>query len=207
MRMRKKKHCDERIEACAALLTDKPAEFAGERKLELEIGCGKGGFIIETAKSRPDTAFAAIEKISNVVVIALESAERAGVENLRFINCDAVRLAEYFPPESVDVIYLNFNDPWPKKGYFKRRLTYRGFLDIYKAILKPGGKIRQKTDNRDYFDFSLDEYRQSGFRIDICTYDLHNSKYNAANIRTEYESIFAEKWIPINYAEVTFIGS
>lgn len=194
MRMRKKKHSAERIINCADLLTENASSaFLNNKPLRLEIGCGKGHFIIETAKINPDSNFIAIEKISDVILSALERAKTENLENLKFIICDAKKLQDYFPPASVDLIYLNFNDPWPKKGHYKRRLTYADFLSIYKNILKKNGKIILKTDNRQYFDFSIEQFEKSGFSVKNITYDLHYSIWNDGNIRTEYENNFAEK--------------
>ena len=95
-------------------------------------------------------------------------------------------------------IYLNFSDPWPKKGYYKRRLTYRGFLEIYKKLLAPGGEIILKTDNEGLFDFSLDEFTVSGFELSGLTRDLHASEFAADNIMTEYEKNFSEKGFKIH---------
>lgn len=202
MRMRKKKHGAERISECSDLLTENPvADFDSDKKLMLEIGCGKGRFVCMNAAIYPQYNYLAIEKISDVILLAMERAKREGLSNVKFINCDAKILGNYLPQNSVDVIFLNFNDPWPKKGYYKRRLTYTDFLNIYKSFLKPGGEIRLKTDNEDYFNFSLEMFEQNGFEVHDVTRDLHNSGiYNAQNICTEYEKNFSEKGIPINRA-------
>lgn len=198
MRMRKKKHGLERINKCADLLTDQTkSAFNNNNPLRLEIGCGKGKFIIQTAKKYPDINFIAIEKISDVILLAMEQTKNENIQNLKFIICDAQNIPLYFSASSVELIYLNFNDPWPKKGYYKRRLTYKNFLDIYKNILLQYGKIILKTDNRQYFDFSINEFIANGFTVKNITYDLHNSVWNIDNIRTEYENNFAEKGLAI----------
>lgn len=198
MRMRKKKHGAERISACASLMTESPAtDFGNDKKLMLEIGCGKGRFICVNALAYPDINFLAIEKVSDVILLAMERAMRDKLPNVRFINCDAKNLGEYLPQCSVDRVYLNFNDPWSKKGYYKRRLTYKDFLDIYKSFLKPNGEIVLKTDNEPYFDFSIEQLEENGFTIKSITRDLHHSEFDAQNIRTEYESSFAEQGLPI----------
>ena len=206
MRMKKKKHGAERISACADLMTNDPATaFDDGREIELEIGCGKGNFICEMAKRNPDKGYIAIEKVGDVILLAMEKAKREGIENIRFMNCDAKDLGDLIPCDSISVMYLNFNDPWPKKGYYKRRLTYRAFLNIYKSFLKVGGEIRLKTDNVGYFDFSLEQFKENGFELSQLTRDLHNSEYEAENIRTEYENNFSAKGFTINRVVATLV--
>ncbi len=208
MRMRKKKHADERIEACSDILF-KPGEdgslpddpFLAHDKLHMEIGCGKGSFICETAKANPDVNYIAVEKISNVIVSALERAKAENITNIRFVISDAAKLCEKLKEHSVGRLYLNFSDPWPKKGYAKRRLTHRGFLQMYKRILKEDGAIFFKTDNRPLFDFSLEEFAAEGFKLEKVTNDLHASEYAKDNIMTEYERNFSSMGIPINRLE------
>lgn len=200
MRMRKKKHGPERMAACSELFYE-PAEGCfknPDNKTYIEIGCGKGKFICTLAEVNPDINFIAIEKISDVILLAMERAKEAGLENLKFLNCDASVLAETLPEGCADRLYLNFNDPWPKKGHYKRRLTYKTFLDIYKKILKPGGEIFFKTDNIDYFNFSLEQFKENGFALYEVTNDLHASEFEKDNIHTEYEDIFSERGFKIN---------
>lgn len=208
MRMRKKKHADERIEACSDILLklDENGElsedpFLSKGRIHMEIGCGKGAFICETAKANPDINYIAVEKISNVMVSALERAKSENLQNVRFIISDAAKICEKLSEHSVERLYLNFSDPWPKKGYAKRRLTHRAFLKLYKRILKPDGAVFFKTDNRPLFDFSLEEFTAEGFRLEALTNDLHSSKYQAGNIMTEYEKNFSSMGIPINRVE------
>ena len=216
MRMRKKKHGEERINACAELRICEPAEmlsgfdkiFPNAAPIHMEIGCGKGKFACDMAKKNPDVNFIAVEKVPDVCCIALEKAmaqknERAS-DNLRFIIGDAKTLEATFPAHSLDCIYLNFSDPWPKKGHAKRRLTYRSFLEIYKKLLKPDGILRFKTDNAGLFDFSLEEFEAVGATILWQTRDLHSSEKNADNITTEYEKNFSEKGFSICSAWVSF---
>ncbi len=198
MRVRKKKHGSERLIKCAELLTEHAAcAFDNEQPLRLEIGCGKGRFVIETAKRHPEINFIAIEKISDVILTALERTKAEGLNNVKFIICDAREILSYFHNSSIEVIYLNFNDPWPQKGYHKRRLTHKNFLDLYKNILQENGRIILKTDNREYFDFSIDQFRTDGFSVINISYDLHHSIWDDDNIQTEYEINFAEKGILI----------
>lgn len=215
MRMRKKKHGDERIAACASLLVPQvegeplfPARvFSREAPLHLEIGCGKGDFACGMASAHPDVNFIAMERISDVACVALEKAMACAdtrPDNLRFLIADARRLTELFQPHTFSCIYLNFSDPWPKSGYAKRRLTYRAFLELYRQLLVEGGELRFKTDNEALFAFSLEEFEAAGLRVEWQTDDLHASAYNEGNVMTEYERNFSEKGMPIHAALVRF---
>lgn len=216
MRMRKKKHGAERIQACSALMienfellkTEPDYAFENkENKLCLEIGCGKGNFACGMAAKNPDKNFIAMERVSDVCCIALEKAKACSdtrEDNLRFIIGNAENICEWFPEHCIDIIYLNFSDPWPKKGHAKRRLTHRGFLESYRKLLKDGGKLIFKTDNAGLFDFSLEEFEACGLKIEWMTRDLHNSDRAEDNVMTEYEKNFSEKGFNICSAEVSF---
>ena len=156
------------------------------------------------AALHPDINFYAVERVSDVVVAAVERAmaEEVRPENLRFIVGDAKTLTEWFPPHTFDCIYLNFSDPWPKAGHYKRRLTYRAFLELYKSLLKEGGVLRLKTDNAGLFDFSLGEFEAAGMDVVKCSRDLHASPFAEGNVMTEYETNFTAKGMPIYFAEV-----
>ncbi|MBE6632039.1 MAG: tRNA (guanosine(46)-N7)-methyltransferase TrmB [Ruminococcaceae bacterium] len=200
MRMRKKKHGAERLEACSEYLLDKDnVEY--KESMMLEIGCGKGAFILETAKRAPETQFIAMELVSDVALLAAEKIKAEGVPNVKFLVANAKTVDEIFKEHSFDRIYLNFSDPWPKAGHKKRRLTYRDYLEKYKRILKGGGAVFFKTDNRGLFDFSLEEFEACGFELKNLTYDLHNSEYNEGNVETEYEKNFSAKGFTINRVE------
>lgn len=198
--MRSRAHLTERLAACENLTLDNFGADGGFTSsgapLYIEIGCGKGGFILQNATLYPEINYIAIEKVANVCVLAMEKAAAAGVKNLRFMVGNFADLSFDFPDRSVDCIFLNFSDPWPKKGYARRRLTHGGFLSIYKRILKPGGCILFKTDNRALFDFSLESFPENGFAVSDVTYDLHNSGFEG-NIMTEYEQKFSAEGIPI----------
>lgn len=164
----------------------------------LEIGMGKGGFIIESAKRNPEISYIGIEMYESVMIKAtrrldrMEEAERP--ENLHFIRMDARNIKDYFPEESVDRIYLNFSDPWPKTRHAHRRLVSEQFLKVFYPILKSGSMIEFKTDNRDLFDFAMEEYEKAGFSLVYSTYDLHADKEAMAeNVMTEYEKKFSDK--------------
>ena len=203
MRMRKKKHGAERLQACGEYvldggLCDPKSVFENGRPVHLEIGCGKGDFICGMAAAEPDINFIAIERIPDVLTIAAEKVKAAGYGNVRLAAFNAAYLAERIAPHSISRIYLNFSDPWPKKGHAKRRLTYRSFLDIYKQILTPDGSLFLKTDDLQLFEFSIEQLRGSGFDVRDITYDLHNSPYAENNVMTEYERNFVSQGKPIN---------
>lgn len=210
MRMRKKKHTDTRLAACSELLITEPEShkgtyrslFEGEgnekKSLHLEIGCGKGAFILEMAKRYPDTLFVAVEFCREAMLLAVEKVAAEGIKNVLFLNADAAKLAEYFDKGEVDFIYLNFSDPWPKARHAKRRLTAPSFLKTYETILKDGGGIRQKTDNVLLFESSLENYAACGWKTEDVCRDLHNSPWAEDNILTEYEMNFSAKGLTIN---------
>ena len=214
--MRKKKHGAERIAACAELRIENIESLKGgfdgvfdtSRPVHIEIGCGKGNFACGMAEKYPEVNFIAVEKVADVCCIALEKAkaraEQRSADNLRFIISDAKALSENIPEHSVDCIYLNFSDPWPKAGHAKRRLTYHTFLEIYKTLLKEGGLLRLKTDNEGLFDFSLEEFEAFGLKFEFVTRDLHHSEKNEGNVMTEYEKHFSDKGQPIYSAHVRF---
>ncbi len=212
MRVKRKKHGAERLEACGNIVVkDLKAEgktakelFGNDNPIRIEIGCGKGDFIVGTAAKEPDVNFLAIERVSDVLVMAAEKIKESGLSNIRVCCIDAKELAEIFEEGSIDRIYLNFSDPWPKSKHYKRRLTYRSFLEIYKKILKDDGAIFFKTDNRGLFDFSLEEFEAFGMRMEKLTFDLHNSEYMEGNVMTEYERRFSGMGVPINMVEGYF---
>lgn len=200
MRARKKKHGAERLQAVSEYFIDKPL-LDDAKKTYLEIGCGKGKFVIENAERNPDVNYIAVEKVSDVVLLAAEKAKAKDLKNVKFIIGDAKTLTEVFDENSIDLIYLNFSDPWPKAGHYKRRLTYKVFLDVYRKILKEDGALFFKTDNAGLFEFSLEQLTLDGWRLENVTYDLHNSEFAADNVMTEYEKNFSEKGFNIHRLE------
>ncbi len=172
-----------------------------DQPLHIEIGMGKGQFIMNMAKAHPDINYIGIEKHTSVLLRAVQKmeSEESPVDSLRFLCFNAEDIAEIFESGEVDRIYLNFSDPWPKDRHAKRRLTSSAFLDQYDKILKKDGCIEFKTDNRGLFDFSVEEIENSSvWKIDAKTYDLHqDASMNAGNIMTEYEERFSAKGNPI----------
>jgi tRNA (guanine-N7-)-methyltransferase len=212
--MRKKKNGEARLAACEEMLlgevscpmTD-PASSLGMTgaPVFLEIGAGKGGFAVKMAQRHTDAAYFAMERVTDCVVLAAEKAKSAepSLTNLRFITDTADNLARLFAPGTVDHIFLNFSDPWSKKGYAKRRLTHRRYLALYFSLLRDGGKITFKTDNVGLFDFTLLEFADIGITPDFVTRDLHHSSRAEGNVMTEYETAFSEQGMSINMVEVT----
>lgn len=202
--MRKKKNCDIRLEASGSRWIKEPEnlkgkwheEFGNDNPVHIEIGCGKGKFICETAQKYPDINFVAIEVVKDVMVLAMEKAEPLGLANLRFIIGDAAKLCDYFAKGEAERIYLNFSDPWKKNKQAKRRLTHKNFLDVYKGVLNEGNSVCFKTDNLKLFEFSLNSFAAEDFKMSEITFDLHNSGMEN-NIMTEYETRFAEAGMPI----------
>lgn len=171
--------------------------FHNDKPIHIEIGMGKGKFIMELASQNPDINYIGIEKYSSVLIRALEKRESLESDNLMFLRMDAENIDEYFAPGEVARIYLNFSDPWPKDRHAKRRLTSREFLKRYDKILAKDGFLQFKTDNRPLFDFSLEEIKDSGWLLDDYTFDLHKDGPAPDNIMTEYEEKFYNLGNPI----------
>lgn len=173
--------------------------FGNENPVHIEIGMGKGKFITTLAGLNPDINYVGIEKYSSVLIRAVEKQNELQLPNLKFIRMDAELITNIFGKDEVDQIYLNFSDPWPKDRHAKRRLTSKEFFARYNEILKKDGEVHFKTDNRDLFDFSLEEVENAGWKLKAHTFDLHNDEVlNAGNIMTEYETRFSEEGKPIN---------
>lgn len=177
--------------------------FGNDKPIYAEIGCGKGRFIVQNALENPDVNFIGIERQTTIMAIA---ARKAGheMDNIALIRGDAETLADIFAPEELSRIYLNFSDPWPKKRWAKRRLTYRSFLEIYKCILKGDKEIFLKTDNTVFFESSLNEFCTTGWRLSNISLDLHNSDFEG-NIMTEYEERFVGLGQPIYRLEARWL--
>ena len=171
--------------------------FQNDHPIHIEVGMRKGQFIIEMARRNPEVNYIGIEKYSSVLVRAVEKLEDFEQDNLRLIRMDAENIEEVFDKDEVDRIYLNFSDPWPKDRHAKRRLTSTRFLERYDNILTPEGRVMFKTDNKDLFDFSLEQVEEAGWILESHTYDLHHSEYNEGNVMTEYEEKFSAKGNPI----------
>lgn len=172
--------------------------FQNQNPIHIEIGMGKGKFIHTMAKAHPEINYVGIEKYSTVLLRAVQKMEEEELPNLKFIRMDAEEIAEVFGSGEVDRIYLNFSDPWPKDRHAKRRLPSREFLARYEKILKKGGWIEFKTDNRALFDFAVEELEPAGWEAKDLTYDLHHDeKLMVGNVMTEYEEKFSAMGNPI----------
>lgn len=200
MRMRKKKNLSTRLLNCACVLVDQPETHKGRWRqlfdndnaaLYLEIGCGKGRFIVESAKQNPDINFLAIEREEGALVMATERAMAEQLSNLYFLDFDAAALTDIFADGEIDRIYLNFSDPWPPNRQRKRRLTHSNFLKLYDCILAKYGQLHFKTDNQHLFEFSLEEICGFGWLVQNICLDLHSSEL--PNIMTEYEERFSSE--------------
>ncbi len=204
MRLRNVKGSRETIAANDYVIQDETSmkgkwheRFGNNNPIHIEIGMGKGRFIIDMAKLNPDINFVGIEKFSSVLVRAIEKQDEEQLPNLLFIRMDAENIENVFEKGEVAYIYLNFSDPWPKDRHAKRRLTSAAFLKRYTGILDEAGGVTFKTDNRPLFDFSLEQREVAGWELVNVTYDLHNSEFAEGNVMTEYEKRFSEMGNPI----------
>ena len=207
MRMRRKPNLEPRMEACAEYWIREPETYKGHwrdlmpgcRELRVEVGCGKGKFTVETAAANPDILLIAVEKIKEAMVVGMEKAREMGLKNVYFIDMDAAEIEAFFAEDEMDLLYLNFCDPWPRKKNAKRRLTYRSFLNHYRHVLKMGGQIHFKTDNAKLFEFSLEEFEHCDLELRNVTRNLHEN--GPVGIMTGYEEKFYNLGTPINRCE------
>ena len=174
--------------------------FENKNPIHIEIGMGKGKFIVTLAKQNPEINFIGIEKYSSVLLRAVQKLqeEENDLRNLRLICIDAKEIEDVFGKEEIKKLYLNFSDPWPKDRHAKRRLTSKEFLKRYESIIERNGLIEFKTDNKILFDFSLEEYKKSNWELNAVSFDLHNdASLNRDNVMTEYETKFSQMGNPI----------
>ena len=181
------------------------ADFS--KPLAIEIGSGKGQFITTLAKKHPEMNFIGVELQTTAAGMILRTKLEEKIDNLQLMCADAANIAYYLPENSVDVLYLNFSDPWPKTRHEKRRLTYKSFLDKYRKVLKPEGHLEFKTDNRGLFEYSLVSMNNYGMNFEHVSVDLHhdNDEIAQRNVETEYEHKFAAKGNPIYCLHASFI--
>ena len=172
--------------------------FGNDHPIHIEIGMGKGKFIHTMARIHPEINYVGIEKYSSVLLRAIQKMEQDELPNLKFLRMDAEDIETVFAPVEVDRIYLNFSDPWPKDRHAKRRLPSREYLARYHVILKMDGRLEFKTDNRQLFDFAVQELEPAGWKAEIITYDLHDDEtLMEGNVMTEYEEKFSAMGNPI----------
>lgn len=215
MRMRRKNNLDSRMADCGEYLISTEGEklnakeavedlayleyekvFGNANKIELEIGCGKGQFICESAVLHPEINYIGVEKITNVLITACERVKREKLSNVKFICTNAAYLPRYIPPQSISKIYLNFSNPLPKKSEANLRLTNQKYLEIYKRFLVKNGWIYQKTDDMNFFEYSIEQLSESGFVLKNLSLDLHKGGAEG-NIVTEHEMKFSKMGLPI----------
>lgn len=214
MRIRRKKHLEERLSLVNdyVLVADRDIPnvneaikdkkyfdfvslFGNENPVELEIGCGKGGFIAEKALRNPNVNFFAVELLSNIIVMAAENSKEKGLTNVKFFNSSAEYLPRYIKEESIDNLYLNFSPPFPPTSYESHRLTCDRRVVEYKKYLKTGGCVFQKTDDKPFFDYSFERFVENGFEVVDVSAKIDAGEFE--NVQTEYERKFREKGMPI----------
>ncbi|MBO0418582.1 tRNA (guanosine(46)-N7)-methyltransferase TrmB [Vagococcus fluvialis] len=179
--------------------------FLKAQPLHIEVGSGKGQFIVEMAKAHPEINYIGIEMQTNAIISILEKQLEEQLPNLQLLLVDGADLTDYFSDGEVDQVYLNFSDPWPKTRHEKRRLTYKTFLRTYETIAKPKAELHFKTDNQKLFEYSLASVTWYGMTLKKVWLDLHASDFEG-NIMTEYEEKFSSKGQPIYRLEAIFNG-
>ena len=195
MRMRNPKDRDEVINSCT-FFYDKDVGFLNDFPIHLEIGMGKGSFILNMALKYPNINFIGVEKYSSVASVAIKKIREYNLSNLKILIMDAKDLGEVLP-HKIECLYLNFSDPWPKDRHAKRRLTSPNYLQCYDNLFVRKCLIIQKTDNDDLFSYSIDSLRNYGYKLEKVSYDLHNDEIQ--NVMTEYEGKFSKQGIKIKY--------
>lgn len=198
MRMRNPKNMDEILNSCNYFLTDNL--FNNDNDICLEIGMGKGNFLLGMCLNHPNINYIGVEKYSSVICSAIKKINEYELDNLKILNIDIMDIPQYLYGK-IKTIYLNFSDPWPKKRNTKRRLTSENFLKLYDNLFKDEKHIILKTDNDDFYEFSKESLLSYGYKIINETYDLHNSDITDSP-KTEYEEKFSSQGVKIKYIEV-----
>jgi len=212
MRVRNKPWSKDKIAEHPEVLIPNPENYKGkwrelfgnDHPLHLEVGAGKGQFILGMARQYPLINFIGIEIEESIIVSALEKWLEEPQSNVLLLHKNAQHITEFFAEHELDEMYLNFSDPWPKRRHEKRRLTYAEFLKSYKAILKSKGKLNLKTDNQGLFEYSLESFSKHGLQLEQISLNLHASDYTE-NVRTEYEEKFSKKGHCIYRCEAVFL--
>ena len=198
MRMRNPKNMDEILNSCNYFLTEDL--FNNNNDICLEIGMGKGNFLLGMCLNHPNINYIGVEKYSSVICSAIKKINEYELDNLKILNIDIMDISQYLYGK-IKTIYLNFSDPWPKKRNTKRRLTSENFLKLYDNLFKDEKHIILKTDNDDFYEFSKESLLSYGYKIINETYDLHNSDITDSP-KTEYEEKFSSQGVKIKYIEV-----
>ena len=197
------------MDRCARLLIEDPKSLRGKwrslkpeaKQLWLELGCGKGRFTAETAAQNPDVLYLAIERVPDAMIVAMERCAAKELTNVFFVDGDAALLRDFFAPDEVDRLFINFCDPWPSNRHARRRLTHLNFLTLYRGILKDGGQIHFKTDNHNLFEYSLFQFPKAGYTLSEVTRDLH--AHGIQGVMTDYEEKFHLLGTPIHRCVAT----
>ncbi|OJF95759.1 tRNA (guanosine(46)-N7)-methyltransferase TrmB [Alkalibacterium sp. 20] len=211
MRLRHKPHAIDKLEEYSQYVVNDPLEikghwqkrFGNENPIHIEIGCGKGQFIMEMAKKYPAINFVGVELLSSVIIAVLEKQIEEDLPNVQLLQVNASDLTHYFEEDEIDRIYLTFSDPWPKNRHEKRRLTYKTFLAVYENILNSNGELHFKTDNQKLFEYSLVSFSNYPVKLTEVYLDLHRSDVKE-NVMTEYEEKFSKKGKRIYKAVLQF---
>lgn len=208
MRLRNKPWIKEKILQYSDILVENPQElkgkwkeyFGNDKPIYIELGTGKGNFISKMALQNPEVNFIGFELQLGVIYYAVKKVSELGLKNTALVKMNINDILEVFEEGEIDRIYINFCDPWPKERHDKRRLTHHNYINKYKKLLKPKGEVHFKTDNKDLFEFSLEEFELSECPLKNVTYDLHNSDFKD-NVMTEYEEKFSSRGNPIYRCE------
>ena len=208
MRRRNVKNAKQRVESHPNLVILNPKDYKGkwstlfknDNPIYLEIGMGKGKFLLEHAKTNPNINYIGLEKFDSVIVQAVEKIYPCNLNNILLLNVDAEELLDIFDENEISKIFLNFSDPWPKNRHEKRRLSHANFLNRYQKILK--GDIEMKTDNRELFEFSLVSFNENKWKFEELSLDLHHRNADEKIITTEYEDRFTSKGNVIYFVRI-----
>ena len=208
MRRRNVKNAKQRVESHPELVILNPKDYKGkwntlfknDNPIYLEIGMGKGKFLLEHAKTNPNINYIGLEKFDSVIVQAVEKIYPCNLNNILLLNVDAEELLDIFDENEISKIFLNFSDPWPKNRHEKRRLSHANFLNRYQKILK--GDIEMKTDNRELFEFSLMSFNENKWKFEDLSLDLHHRNEDEKIITTEYEDRFTSKGNVIYFVKI-----
>lgn len=211
MRLRHKPWAKEKLMQYPQYVIQNPEEYKGnwnklfnnDFPIHIEVGTGKGQFIVGMAKANPEVNYIGIEMQDSVIVSALDQIIEEELSNVKLLNIDGGNLRDIFAKADVERVYLNFSDPWPKSRHEKRRLTYKTFLKLYEDLLIDGGEIHFKTDNQGLFEYSLKSFSEYGLLLKYISLDLHNSDFEN-NIMTEYEEKFSARGQRIYRCEVKY---
>lgn len=214
MRIRKKKHLEERLEKVKDIVLSADRDianivlanqdkryfdyknlFSNDNPVSLEVGCGKAGFITEVAKQNPNDNYIAVELLQNIIVMGAERVKKEGIKNIMFFNCGAEYLPRYIKPSSIKTIFLNFSPPYPAGTYENRRLTKDSLIEAYKDFLLDGGEVLQKTDDKDFFLYSFSQFEKYNFIVEDISKKIESGEIS--NVETEYEKKFRAQNMPV----------